>query len=344
MNSNSKSRRDATQKNTLKHRIHEIIFEADTKMGLLFDVILLAAIVCSVTVVCLESVESLEDRFQGLFLKLEWFFTGLFTVEYILRLYCVKRPLRYAISFFGLIDLLAVMPMYVGLLFVQAPSFAVIRAFRLLRIFRIFKLLVFLKEAEELGRAIASAWGKVVVFIGVVVISITVSGTLMYEIENWGYDSRMQSEAPTQERLSELRDRIRVYIDQDDFENAQSALGELQGASRHFKKSKFSSIPESMYWATVTMTTVGYGDIVPTTTLGKFVAAVLILLGYSLIIVPTGFVSAEFIGAKKAPSLSTQTCPYCMLEGHDMHAEFCRQCGNPINEDEADDSSSVPAS
>lgn len=331
MHSDSKQNGQANG-GSFRHRLHEIIFEADTKLGLLFDIVLLITILCSVVVVCLETVEVMQP-YAGLLRTLEWIFTILFTIEYLLRLYCVKSPLRYATSFFGIVDLLAVLPTYLGMLFIDSPSFAVVRAFRLLRVFRIFKLFVFLKEADELGRAIARAWGKVVVFLGVVAISITVAGTLMYEIENWGSDPVTAPEPPSQERLAQLRDRVRVYIDADDFENAESALNELQGQAVYYKKSKFSSIPESMYWATVTMTTVGYGDIVPTTTLGKFVAAVLILLGYSLIIVPTGFVSAEIIEAKRNRAPSTQACPWCMLEGHEPGAIYCRQCGKALNEE-----------
>ena len=330
---NSTTNSDNNQ-SRLKHRIHEIIFEADTKLGLLFDVVLLAAILCSVIVVCLDTVEVVNERYGGLLRKLEWFFTILFTIEYLLRLYCVRRPVKYATSFFGIVDLIAVLPSYLELLFAGTPSLAVVRAFRLLRVFRIFKLILFLREADELGRAIVKAWGKIVVFIGVVVVAVTVAGTLMYEIENFNPNAKngKLDVPPSQEELSKLRDSIRVYIDQNDFENANSALAELQGLKKHYEKSKFSSIPQSMYWATVTMTTVGYGDIVPTTTLGKFVAAALILLGYSLIIVPTGFVSAEFMDAKKAASKSTQACPYCMFEGHDVDAIHCKRCGNPINE------------
>lgn len=330
MNSNAKN-----GQTSLRHRIHEIIFEADTALGLIFDVLLLVAILASVIVVCLETVETLADRYGNLFLIAEWVFTILFTVEYLLRLYCVKRPIRYATSFFGIIDLLAVLPTYIGLLFLNAPHLAVVRSFRLLRVFRIFKLIHFMREADELGRAVMKARTKIIVFVGVVVVAITVAGTLMYEIENWGDGDEVSfaTEEVKLERIAELRLQLNQAIEDGEFDTAELALEDLEDIEHQHVKSKFRNIPESMYWATVTMTTVGYGDIVPTTTLGKFVAAILILLGYSLIIVPTGFVSAEFIEARKSAP-STQSCPYCMLESHDRDAVFCKQCGKPLNEEE----------
>ena len=269
---------------TFKHRIHEIIFEADTGWGLLFDVILLFAILASVIVVCLETVDSLKDRFGSLFITLEWVFTILFTIEYVLRLYCVKRPIKYATSFFGVIDFLAVLPTYLTLLFAGSPSLAVIRAFRLLRVFRIFKLVWFLKEADELGVAIMRARAKIIVFLGVVVIAITIAGTLMYEIENWGTSDTLQiTSIDAEKQINVLSNQVRSAIDAGELSKASELMEEMKSVGG-VRKSKFTSIPQSMYWATVTMTTVGYGDIVPTTTLGKFVAAILILLGYSLIL------------------------------------------------------------
>ena len=318
---------------SLRHRIHEIIFEADTRAGLLFDVLLLIAILLSVLAICLETVESINSRYSSLFRVAEWIFTVLFTLEYVLRLYCVKRPAKYATSFFGVIDLLAVLPTYIDLLFVNAPHLAIVRAFRLLRVFRIFKLIHFMKEADELGRAILRARTKIIVFVGVVVVAITVAGTLMYEIENWGNGNTIEFENDGSRiaRIDELKKSMEIALATNDFDQAHLLLNNLQDVEHQHIRSKFKNIPESMYWATVTMTTVGYGDIVPTTTLGKFVAAILILLGYSLIIVPTGFVSAEFIEARKSPP-STQACPYCMLESHDSDAIHCKQCGNPLNE------------
>ncbi|MEM9413446.1 MAG: ion transporter [Planctomycetota bacterium] len=181
-----KSKAKANSTETLREKIHEIIFEADTVWGLVFDVLLLIAIACSVIIVCLETVDSISEKYGRLFFWAEWIFTVLFSLEYILRLYCVQRPIRYATSFFGIVDLLAVLPTYIGALFVNAPNLAVVRAFRLLRVFRVFKLIYFMKEADDLGRAILRARAKIIVFLGVVVVAITVAGTLMYEIENWG--------------------------------------------------------------------------------------------------------------------------------------------------------------
>ena len=331
---NKSSQNQSQPQSSLRHRIHEIIFEADTRLGLLFDVLLLIAILLSVIVVCLETVESIKADYGKLFITLEWVFTILFTIEYVLRLYCVKRPVKYATSFFGVIDLLAILPLYLTLMFSTGASFAVVRAFRLLRVFRIFKLLHFMKESNELGRAIMRARNKIIVFIGVVIVAITVAGALMYEIENWGQGGKIVFETDEARfaHMADLKARLNNAVASEDFENANSLLADIANMDPERKRSKFRNIPESMYWATVTMTTVGYGDIVPMTTLGKFVAAILILLGYSLIIVPTGFVSAEFIEAKRAPP-STQACPYCMLESHDIDAVHCKQCGKPLNED-----------
>jgi voltage-gated potassium channel len=269
---------------TLKQKIHEIIFEADTFYGALFDVLLLVAIVASIVVVSLETVPDIKANEQTLRILnwLSWSFTIFFTLEYLLRLYCVRKPSRYAFSFWGIIDLLAFLPDYLLLFRFGHGSFAVIRALRLLRAFRIFKLGWFQQEAEDLGGAVYRSRAKITVFIAVVVILVTVAGTLMYEIES------------------------------------------------HGNESQFASIPEGIYWAIVTMTTVGYGDIVPTTLAGKVLSAVLILIGYSLIIVPTGFVSAEFVARKNSPT-STRSCSSCITEGHDDDAIHCKYCGEPMD-------------
>ena len=288
------SRNPAPASNPLKERLHEVIFEADTTMGAIFDVLLLSSIVASIVVVCLETVPgvgtSLEGstepgKYEALLTALSWTFTIFFTVEYSVRLYCVRRPSRYALSFWGIIDLLSFLPDYLlwglaGLGFsntVSRGSFTVIRSLRLIRVFRIFHLGWFQFEAEDLSNAIWRARAKIVVFLTVVMILVTVMGTLMYEVEKFSADSQ------------------------------------------------FRSIPEGIYWAIVTMTTVGFGDIVPVTLTGKFLSAVLILIGYSLIIVPTGFVSAEIIGQKT--KISTRSCPSCVTEGHDIDAVYCKYCG-----------------
>ncbi|MEE2827510.1 MAG: ion transporter [Planctomycetota bacterium] len=278
---------DPGSKSHLKEKIHEIIFEADTPAGMAFDVFLLVAILLSILPVCLDSVEPLHQSFGQLFWYMEWFFAILFTIEYLLRIYCVRRPWRYVTSFFGIVDLMSFLPTYLIAFISPGTSFAVLRALRLLRVFRIFKLVWLMNEANEMGHAILQARGKIVVFFSVVLISVCMSGTLMYEIENFGI--------PLEQRVHR----------------------------------EFSNIPESIYWAITTMTTVGYGDIVPTTVLGKIVSSMLILLGYSLIIVPTGFVSAEFLTVKKK-SITTRNCQSCANEGHDADAIFCKYCGEAL--------------
>lgn len=302
-----KGKSDNPQVSPFRRRLHEIIFEADDFAGALFDVLLLLAIVASIVVVCLDTVpdigrgvtdaqgnfdHTVDGPYHGLLSILSWGFTIFFTIEYLLRMYCVRRPLRYAFSFWGIIDLMSFLPDYLVLGFggrFTRGSFTVIRSLRLLRVFRIFKLGWFQHEAEELGDAVWRSRAKITVFITVVLILVTVAGTLMYEIETW--------------QASNPNDPDQVST------------------------SQFQSIPDGIYWAIVTMTTVGYGDIVPTTVAGKILSAVLILIGYSLIIVPTGFVSAEIIGHKKTNKTSTRSCPSCITEGHDSDAVYCKHCG-----------------
>ena len=299
-----KGKSDNPQVSPFRQRLHEIIFEADDFAGAVFDVLLLLAIVASIVVVCLDTVpdigrgvtdaqgnfnHNVPGPYHSLLSILSWGFTIFFTIEYLLRMYCVRRPLRYAFSFWGIIDLMSFLPDYLVLGFggrFTRGSFTVIRSLRLLRVFRIFKLGWFQHEAEELGDAVWRSRAKITVFITVVLILVTVAGTLMYEIETW------QASNPKQASTSQ-----------------------------------FQSIPDGIYWAIVTMTTVGYGDIVPTTVAGKILSAVLILIGYSLIIVPTGFVSAEIIGHKKTIKTSTRSCPSCITEGHDSDAVYCKHCG-----------------
>ena len=287
-----------------RQRIHEIIFGADDFAGALFDVVLLILIVASIVVVCLDTVPDIgrdpdvlgkPGPYHGILSTLSWIFTIIFTAEYLVRLYCVRRPLRYVFSFWGIIDLLSFLPDYLLLGFSgRQGTFTVIRSLRLLRAFRIFKLGWFQNEAEDLGNAVWRSRAKITVFITVVMILVTVSGTLMYEIESWqGVDANNPTAIST---------------------------------------SQFESIPDGIYWAIVTMTTVGYGDIVPTTVLGKILSAVLILIGYSLIIVPTGFVSAEIIGHKKGVTLSNRSCLSCRAIGHDDDAIYCKLCGQPLEE------------
>lgn len=277
-----------------REKLHKIIFGADTFWGLVFDIVLLVAILASIVVACLQTVEGIgwtgtdhaHGPWYGPLYVASWGFTILFTIEYALRLYCVRRPIRYVRSFWGIIDLLSFLPDYI-LLLLQASefgrAFSAIRSLRLLRVFRIFQLGWFQEEADELGSAIWRSRGKIVVFLATVMVIVTVAGTLMYEVE-------------------------------------YAALKE---------ESQFQSIPDSIYWAIVTMTTVGFGDIVPKSSGGKFLSAIVILLGYSLIIVPTGFVSAEIIETKRR-RVMTRSCPSCVTEGHEPNAKYCKNCGDAI--------------
>jgi voltage-gated potassium channel len=264
-----------------RQKLHEVIFEADTPAGKAFDVALLITILVSVVAVGLETVERVDREYHGLLVGIEWTVTVLFTIEYVLRLICVQSPRRYALSFFGIVDLLAVLPTYVSLLVPGSRSLMVIRALRLLRVFRVFKLARYLHEAAALQHAVWQARGKILIFLYTVLIAVTIMGTLMYMVEHDEPDSG------------------------------------------------FTSIPQSMYWAVVTMATVGYGDIVPHTAVGKILSAVLILMGYSLIIIPAGFVSAELVGSKMTQP-TTQACPHCMAEGHDSDATHCKHCGGRL--------------
>jgi voltage-gated potassium channel len=266
-------------------RLYRLIFEADTPGGKLFDVVLLVLILLSVAVICLESVidndESLE-RYRYWLIVIEWVITIAFTFEYFARIACVQRPSRYIFSFFGIIDLLAILPTWIAFAIGGGNTFVILRAIRLLRVFRVLKLVWLVHEADELGAAIWRARGKVLVFLIVVGISVTISGAVMYELE------------------------------------------------KHRNAEQFSSIPAAMYWAIVTMTTVGYGDMVPQTGPGKAFSALLILLGYSLIIVPTGFVSAEFLHGRRPPDVTTRVCSNCMSEGHDRDARYCKYCAEKL--------------
>jgi voltage-gated potassium channel len=259
-----------------RRRLHEVIFEADTRAGRLFDGAIIAAILVSVFVVILESIPSVRARHGGVLVTLEWLFTILFTIEYVLRLYSVQRPARYALSFFGLVDLLAVLPTYLSMLIPGAQSLLVIRILRLLRIFRVFKLAAYLDESRELWGAMRASKRKILVFLFVVLTIVVITGTLMHVIEG--------------------------------------------------PSSGFSSVPQSIYWAIVTLTTVGYGDLVPVTTIGKLLSSLLMLTGYAIIAVPTGIVSAEMTRVARE-RISTQACPTCGAEGHEYDARFCRRCG-----------------
>ncbi len=264
----------------LRHRLHEIIFEADTPAGKLFDVILIISIVTSVIVVMLDSVVDLNLRYGQLFFVLEWFFTLIFTVEYVLRLSCIGRPSKYARSFYGVVDLLSILPSYVSLLLSAGKFFLVIRILRLLRVFRVLKLVQYVGESNYLQRALWASRRKIAVFLLSVFLMMIIFGSMMYIIE---------------------------------------------GA-----ENGFTSIPRSIYWAVVTMTTVGYGDISPQTSLGQAIASLVMILGYGIIAIPTGIVTAELTFK---PNISTQSCPECSSEGHDMNAKHCKFCGADLHPD-----------
>ncbi len=267
------------EEHKLKLKLYEIIFEADTPSGKTFDVLLLWTILLSVLTVFLESISELKLQFGSLFFILEWIFTLLFTVEYILRLYCVHKPMKYALSFYGIIDLLAIIPTYLSLFIVGSQYLLVVRAIRLLRVFRIFKLTHLLKQADILKKALLASRGKIAVFLFAVITTIIIIGALMYVIEG--------------------------------------------------PENGFTSIPVSMYWAVVTMTTVGYGDISPQTPAGQLLASAVMIIGYGIIAVPTGIVSVEIAEAAKKSS-TTQVCPNCLREGHDKDALHCKYCGSKI--------------
>lgn len=263
-----------------RRRLHEIIFEADTPAGKLFDVALLILIVISVLAVTLETVPELRIRYGSLLRLVEWVLTVLFTIEYVLRLSVVKRPLRYATSFYGIVDLFSILPTYLSIFFAGSQSLLVIRALRLLRVFRILKLAHFVVEARQLGAAVYASTRKIIIFLGVVSTLVVIIGASMYLIE-----------------------------------------GERGG---------FTSIPLAIYWAIVTLTTVGYGDIAPTTVLGKMFASVVMILGYAIIAVPTGIVTVELTNVHRK-TRNTRACPACGLEGHDFDARHCKACGAELD-------------
>jgi voltage-gated potassium channel len=264
---------------TIRDQLYEIIFEADTRAGKVFDILLLCVILFSVVLVMLESVESVYAQNRGLLKALEWMITVIFTIEYGVRILVVKRPLRYAFSFFGIIDFLAVVPTYIGLFIAGSHSLVVIRMLRLLRVFRILKLTRYTQAARVIARAVWASREKIAVFVLFVVIISVIMGTVQYLVE---------------------------------------------GAA-----SGFTSIPTSIYWAIVTLTTVGYGDISPATPLGQFIASAIMIMGYAIIAVPTGIVTAEMI--KASAQKNTQVCTQCMFDRHDDDAVFCKRCGTKID-------------
>lgn len=281
----------AKRNSNWRAQLHEIIYEADTPAGKLFDVVLLIAILASIVFVMLESITSFNDKYYSFLNISEWIITILFTVEYVLRIITVNKPLKYITSFYGIIDLLSTIPKYLSLIFVGTSALATLRALRLLRVFRILKLGRYLGASDHLTSAIKSSRPKIIVFLFAVLISATIFGAVMYLVE-----------------------------------------GEENG---------FTNIPKSVYWCIVTLTTVGFGGIAPQTPLGQFIASILMILGYGIIAVPTGIVSAEYTKAsgtkEKNPDenirpvgeilTNTQACANCTEDQHLDDAEFCHKCG-----------------
>ena len=270
----------------LKHKLYDIIFESDTPIGKTFDVTLMICILVSILITIFDSL--IKAHVGGyIMVALEYLLTIFFTIEYLARLYCSPNPKAYARSFFGIIDLLSILPMYLGFFIHSARFMIVLRSIRLIRVFRIFKLFSFLNEGYLLLESIKASFQKILVFFLFVVILVICLGTLMFMVEGGGPES------------------------------------------------PFSDIPTSIYWAIVTMTTVGYGDITPVTPLGRFFSSVVMLLGYTIIAVPTGIVSASMI--KASQEAARRVCPNCGRSGHDDNATHCKFCGGELDDLESSD-------
>ncbi|MCU0380744.1 MAG: ion transporter [Chitinophagaceae bacterium] len=265
-----------------REKLFSVIFEADTKAGKLFDIILLVMILLSIGIVMLQSVPAINKEYGQLLLNLEWFITILFTLEYCLRLIAVKKPLNYAGSFYGLVDLLAILPTYLSLILPQSRFLLVIRALRLMRAFRVFELSHFVQEGVNIVQSLKASTRRILVFLAFIFLLSMIMGALIFVVESPQND-------------------------------------------------KFSSIPQSVYWSIVTITTVGYGDISPITPLGKLIASFIMLLGYAMIAVPTGIVTVEMSRRQvKAPPSETRSCPGCGAGTHAPDAKFCKYCGHEL--------------
>lgn len=278
--------------NNLKSKLHTIIYEADTPMGKLFDVVLLILILVSVILVMLESVASIDTHYHDFLYFGEWVITIFFTIEYILRIITVKKASNYIFSFYGIIDFLSTIPLYLSFILAGSNALLAVRALRLLRVFRILKITRYMGEANKLNKALRDSKPKIFVFLFAVLILSIIAGTIMYLVE-----------------------------------------GEQSG---------FVSIPVSVYWCIVTLTTVGFGDIAPVTPLGQFIAAIIMIMGYGIIAVPTGIVSAEYASKKTHTvddpeyiHVNTQSCQNCNENNHHDNAEFCHKCGSTLHEKDA---------
>lgn len=271
------------QKTNWKSKLHKIIYESDTVAGRSFDIALIIAILFSIVLVMLESVESFDAKYHNFLNVSEWAITILFTLEYIARLVVINKSTKYIFSFYGIIDLLATIPKYVSLIFVGTQALVVLRALRLLRIFRILKLTMFIGASANLISALKASKNKIAIFVFSIIVLTIILGTIMYLIEGPEYG--------------------------------------------------FTSIPISMYWAIVTLTTVGYGDLSPSTPFGQFIASIVMILGYGIIAVPTGIVTAEMTKQDLKIHTNTQSCPHCMADKHLDGSQFCHQCGQKLNDE-----------
>ncbi|HSV79853.1 MAG TPA: ion transporter [Ramlibacter sp.] len=277
-----------------RRRMYEVIFESDTPAGRAFDKVIIVAILVSVAVVIADSVPALRSRYRAGFDIAEWFFTLLFTVEYLCRLASVRRQLKYALSFFGIVDLLSILPTYLALFMPEAHALIDVRILRLLRIFRIFKLTDYVTEYQQLGEALAASRRKIMVFLSAVLMVVLILGTLLYVVEG----------------------------------------------PRH----GFTDIPTAVYWAITTITTVGFGDITPKTDLGRFIASVIMLLGWGTLAVPTGIVTAEMTARRhvaRTPVL-LRVCPGCNAGGYGPEARFCQLCGSRLDAPAGENAQSPP--
>jgi voltage-gated potassium channel len=267
-----------------RQKLHNIIFEADSFSGRLFDIILIITVLLSVALVMVDSMQSVHQRWGQTIDIVEWTLTILFSIEILLRAIAVKNPLAYFLSFFGMVDILAILPTYMGFFFPGLGALLSFRVLRVLRVFRVLKLAKYLKETEGLLKALKASRRRIIVFLTAVLSVVVILGSLMYIVEP--------------------------------------------------QSSGFTDIPTSVYWAIVTLTTVGYGDISPGSPLGQFIASVIMILGYSLIVVPTGLVSVEM--SKSTPGKNmNQACPNCGKEGHEDDAAFCKYCGEELTPPEA---------
>lgn len=265
-------------------KLHDIIYEADTPMGKLFDIVLLILILLSVVFVMMESVGSLDAKYHKLLYIGEWVITIFFSLEYIARIISVKKPYKYIFSFYGIIDFLSTIPLYLSFVLTGSSYLLTVRALRLLRVFRILKVTRYIGESNKLKRALLHSRPKILIFLFAVIIIAIIAGTIMYLVE-----------------------------------------GEENG---------FESIPHSVYWCIVTLTTVGYGDISPATPLGQFIASIIMIMGYGIIAVPTGIITSEYTRSDQYVDINTQCCAHCNESQHADGAKFCHKCGEALNVDE----------